>query len=72
MKPITLFLSLIISIHLNAQIAEIPFELKNGIILLDVNINDKTEANTFIFDTGATSDLLDSTAADKLGLEANY
>ncbi len=72
MKLITLFLSLIISIHLNAQIAEIPFELKNGLILLDVNVNDNTEANTFIFDTGATSDLLDSTSADKLGLEANY
>lgn len=69
---ITLLLVLIIPVHLNAQIAEIPFDLKNGLILLDVNINDNTEASTFIFDTGATSDLLDSTTANKLGLKANH
>ena len=72
MKKIILLFALIISINSNAQIAEIPFELKNGLILLDVTINDNTEANTFVFDTGATSDLLDSTTANKLGLEANY
>jgi len=72
MKTITLLVSLIISIHLNAQITEIPFELKDGIILLDVTINDDTEASTFVFDTGAASDLLDSTTANKLGLKANY
>jgi hypothetical protein len=72
MKKIILLFALIISINSNAQIAEIPFELKNVLILLDININDNTEANTFVFDTGATSDLLDSTTANKLGLEANY
>ena len=72
MKTTILLLALIISIHLNAQIAEIPFELKNGMILLDVNINDNTEVSTFIFDTGATSDLVDSTIANKLGLKSNY
>ena len=74
MKPVitTLLLSFIISIHLNAQVAEIPFELKNDLILLKVNINDDTEYRTFVFDTGATSDLLDSTTANKLGLKANY
>lgn len=72
MKKIILLFALIISINSKAQIAEIPFELKNGLILLDININDNTEANTFVFDTGATSDLLDSTTANKLGLEANY
>ena len=68
----TLLLAFVITIRLNAQIAEIPFGLKNGLILLKVNINDNTEANTFIFDTGATSDLLDSATANKLGLKANY
>lgn len=72
MKKIILLFALIISINSNAQIAEIPFELKNDLILLDININDNTEANTFVFDTGATSDLLDSTTANNLGLEANY
>ena len=44
--------------------AEIPFELKDGLILLDVNINDNIEANTFVFNTGAASNLLDSTTAN--------
>lgn len=68
----TLSLVFIISVHLNAQIVEIPFELKNDLILLKVNINDDSEYKTFVFDTGATSDLLDSTTAEKLGLKANY
>lgn len=69
---ITLLLVLTISIGLNAQIVEIPFELKNDLILLKVNINNDTDARTFVFDTGATSDLLDSTTAKKLGLKANH
>lgn len=68
----TLLLVFIISIRLNAQIAEIPFELKNNLILLKVNINDDSKYKTFVFDTGASSDLLDSTTASKLGLKANY
>lgn len=72
MKTIILLLALIAPICLNAQIAEIPFALKDGLILIEVNINDNTAASTFIFDTGATSDLLDSNYANKLGLEANY
>ena len=67
-----MLLVFIISIRLNAQIAEIPFELKNNLILLKVNINDDSEYKTFVFDTGASSDLLDSTTASKLGLKANY
>ena len=66
----TLLLTFIISISSNAQIEEIPFDLKNGIILLKVNINDNTEARSFVFDTGATSNLLDSTTASKLGLKS--
>jgi hypothetical protein len=68
----TLLLTFIISISSNAQIEEIPFELKNGLIFLKVNINDDSKARTFVFDTGATSDLLDSSTASKLGLKANY
>ena len=69
---ILLFSILLTSNFLNAQIAEIPFELKKDLILLKVNINDETETNTFLFDTGATSDLLDSTTAKRMGLKANY
>lgn len=73
MKTILTNFLLFIGIYsLNAQVAEIPFELKNNLILLKASINDNTDARTFIFDTGATSDLLDSTTANNLGLEANY
>lgn len=69
---ITTFIFLAIMNNLNAQVAEIPFELKNSIILLEANINDNSTASRFVFDTGATSDLLDSSTATNLGLEANY
>lgn len=73
MKTIIAFFLVSISVfNLNAQIAEIPFELENDLILLKVYINDNIEARTFVFDTGATSDLLDSTTANKLGLKSNY
>jgi hypothetical protein len=71
-KITILFLVFTISICLNAQIAEIPFELKNDLILLKVKINNDSQHNIFVFDTGATSDLLDSDTALKLGLKANY
>lgn len=70
-KTITTFLAFISIFSLDAQIAEIPFEIKDDLIFLKVNINDNTEVSTFLFDTGATSDLLDSTTASKLGLKAN-
>lgn len=69
---ITTFIFLAIMNNLNAQVAEIPFELRNSIILLEANINDNSTASRFLFDTGATSDLLDSSTATNLGLEANY
>ena len=73
MKTTITTLLILIGINsLNAQVAEIPFELKNGLIFLKVNINDDNKASTFVFDTGAASDLLDSTTASKLGLKGNY
>lgn len=56
----------------SAQLLEIPFEIKNDIALIEVQINDNPYTNTFLFDTGATSDVLDSRVADPLGLKANY
>ena len=58
--------------NIQAQIAEIPFELKNNLILLKVKVNDIVGNRTFLFDTGATSDLLDTSTANKLGLKPNY
>jgi hypothetical protein len=68
----TLTIAILSVLKLNAQVAEIPFELKEDFVLVKVGINDKEEPSTFVFDTGATADLLDSTAATKLGLKPDY
>ncbi len=64
---------LLLIANLNAQIATIPFTLEdNGFLFLKVKLNDQNESLNFIFDTGATADLIDSTAAVKLNLKADY
>ncbi|MFY0629261.1 MAG: aspartyl protease family protein [Flavobacteriaceae bacterium] len=61
------------SILLNAQVATIPFEIKdNGHLYLKVKVNNSKEALNFVFDTGATSDLLDKDIAEKMGIKADY
>lgn len=47
---------------------EIPFENTNNIISVKVRVNDKDDIY-FIFDTGATYTVIDSSLADKLNLE---
>ncbi len=67
------FLTAIFTLHtLTAQVASIPFEIKNDIILIKLQLNDDNELRTFIFDTGATADVLDQTMAERMGLESNY
>jgi hypothetical protein len=55
-----------------AQIAEIPFDLKNDIILIELKVNDHESPKAFVFDTGASYDVLDKGVAASLGLKANY
>ncbi|NOU58721.1 aspartyl protease family protein [Marinifilum caeruleilacunae] len=69
---ITLLLGVLSVYSVNAQIAVIPFDLKDGMIFLDVKVNDKTEARTFIFDSGAVTDVIDSTIANQLHLKGDY
>ncbi|MCA0132143.1 aspartyl protease family protein [Winogradskyella alexanderae] len=57
---------------LASQVLEIPFELKNDIVLVDLKINDKDTTNTFILDTGASTDVLDSNVAKQLGLKGDF
>lgn len=58
---------------LTAQISEIPFTLKeNGHIHIKVTLNDFDEPLNFVFDTGATADVLDTKIAKRLGLKPNY
>lgn len=61
------------TLSLEAQVAEIPFELEdNGHTILKVKVNDISEVLNFVFDTGAMTDLLNASVAEKMGLKANY
>ncbi|CAM1343991.1 aspartyl protease family protein [Tenacibaculum amylolyticum] len=66
------FLLCICILRLDAQIAKIPFELEDDLMFVKVKINDDPNERIFVFDTGATSDLLDTKVAEDLGLEANF
>jgi hypothetical protein len=73
MKYRVFFFLYIQAIIVNAQIAEIPFALQdNGHIHLKVKVNDFQESLNFVFDTGATADLLGIKIAEKLGIKGNY
>jgi|SRR6218665_870645 len=52
----------------NASI-KIPFRFRGGLIIADFNLNGKVKA-PFVFDTGASTTVLDSTAAQALQLKA--
>lgn len=52
----------------NASI-KIPFRFKGGLMIADFNLNGKVKA-PFVFDTGASTTVIDSTAAQALQLKA--
>jgi hypothetical protein len=73
MKKILILLLLVVCNTLNAQVATVPFELyRDNTILLKLPINDRKDTLTFFFDTGATTALLDSATATKIGLVSDY
>lgn len=57
---------------LHAQDVEIPFVYYGKKMFIQVFINDKNAPETFVFDTGASSTVLDSAAAQRLGIVANH
>lgn len=68
-KILILFLSVGITSH--AQIAKIPFKLlPGGHILLKVKMNDNDQELDFVFDTGASTGVIDKTTAEELGLKS--
>ncbi|WP_420571986.1 aspartyl protease family protein [Kordia sp.] len=56
---------------IQAQVATIPFE-NDGLMFIKVKVNDHEEALNFVFDTGASTVVLDETTAKKIGVTANY
>lgn len=69
-----LFLVLInIPFALQAQVETLDFELlRDGHIVLEMQVNDHPEKLHFILDTGATTDLIDKATAEKIGITPNY
>lgn len=58
---------------IHAQVATIPFHLQeNGHIHLNVKLNNIDRTLNFVFDTGATADVLDTALAKELGLKPDY
>ena len=47
----------------------IPFSFENGIIFIHLKINGRSEPLNFVFDTGATTTVLDSAVAVKYGIK---
>lgn len=54
-----------------AQVAEIPFEVHGNHLMIQLKINGSAP-KTFIFDSGATSSVLDKKVAQELGIKPDY
>jgi hypothetical protein len=54
-----------------AQVATIPF-VQDELMYIKVKINDHDESLNFVFDTGASTVVLDENVAKKIGVKANY
>lgn len=53
-----------------SQVASIPFE-KEGLVYIPVEVPEKNESLTFVFDTGASTAVMDKTVATRLGIKAD-
>ncbi|MET0465973.1 MAG: aspartyl protease family protein [Chitinophagaceae bacterium] len=70
MRNRLIFLAIIcLSQQLAFAAIRIPFRFKNGLIIADFNLNGKNKI-PFVFDTGASTTVIDSTAAQALQMKA--
>lgn len=56
---------------IQAQVATIPFE-KDGLMYIKVKVNEHETPLNFVFDTGASTVVLDEKVAAKIGVKTNY
>ncbi|WP_430410096.1 aspartyl protease family protein [Kordia sp.] len=68
---VSLFCLLICVSTVQAQVATIPFENDN-LMFIKVKVNDHSELLNFVFDTGASTIVLDEAVAQKLGVTSDY
>ncbi|SHI79459.1 aspartyl protease family protein [Aquimarina spongiae] len=71
MNRFFLIIILCIGSSLQAQVATIPFE-KKELVFIKVKVNQHQEPLHFVFDTGASTAVLDSEVAKRLGIQSNY
>jgi len=71
MNRILFTLFIFIAIAVRAQVETISFE-EDQLVFVKVKVNDTGEELDFVFDTGASTGVLDSTVAEKLGIKSNY
>lgn len=57
--------------NIQAQVATIPF-VKDGLMYIKVKVNDHAEPLNFVFDTGASTVVLDEKVAQEIGVTADY
>ena len=62
---------LFIGTFLHAQEVTIPFQEDQGIMYVKMKVNNHEQPLNFVFDTGASSTVLDSSIAEKIGVKAN-
>ncbi|WP_027393047.1 aspartyl protease family protein [Aquimarina latercula] len=71
MNNILFALALLVVFNVKAQVTKIPFE-EDGLVFIKVKVNNQQEYLDFVFDTGASIGVLDSTVAKKLNIKSNY
>ncbi len=71
MNKLLVLIMISLSTYVHAQVATIPFE-ENELVFIKVKVNDVKESLHFVFDTGASTAVLDSNIAKKLGIQSNY
>ncbi|CAM1368494.1 aspartyl protease family protein [Tenacibaculum xiamenense] len=63
----------IYTVNIFSQVAEIPMDIEpGGHTFVKVKVNDLKRELDFVFDTGATADLIDKKIADEIGIKGNY
>jgi len=70
-KNFLLVVGLLYGLSLLAQDYQIPFE-EDGLVFIEVSVNDHPEAFRFVFDTGASTSVINASVAKKLGMKANF
>lgn len=71
MKRLLLLFFCVLHLSILGQVASIPFE-KDGLVYIQVKFPESDTPLQFVFDTGASSAVIDTEAAKRIGLTSNH